>query len=126
MIGNFAANRGRPHWSDAVRSSLCLKQSTKTKIAQANDAPLRCPSPLALFPALWHAERRTVPLFPTQLFVTRTAPFLGQEDSMRAASAECRRGPAVREHPEWGELLLQAVNIPGVISDAYSRFWNYS
>ena len=35
-----------------------------------------------------------------------------------------RSGPAA--HPDWGELLVQAVNTPGVISDAYNRFWNYS
>lgn len=29
-------------------------------------------------------------------------------------------------HPEWAKLLEQAVSVPGVISDAYRRFWNYS
>lgn len=27
---------------------------------------------------------------------------------------------------DWAALLLDAVNKPGVISTAYSRFWNYS
>jgi hypothetical protein len=30
------------------------------------------------------------------------------------------------EHPDWAKLLIDAVNQPGVISAAYSRFWNYS
>jgi hypothetical protein len=29
-------------------------------------------------------------------------------------------------HPDWATLLAEAVNTPGVISQAYSRFWNYS
>ena len=45
---------------------------------------------------------------------------------MRAANAEGRPKAAAGEHPEWGELLVKAVNTPGVISDAYRRFWNYS
>src|SRR5436190_72268 len=49
----------------------------------------------------------------------------GQEDSMRAAKAKSVHSPA-REHPDWAELLVQAVNTPGVISSAYHRFWNYS
>src|SRR6185295_4470379 len=69
----------------------------------------------------------TEPFFRFQpVFVTRVAPFAGQEDSMRAANAEGRHRPAAGEHPDWGELLVKAVNTPGVISDAYSRFWNYS
>jgi antirestriction protein ArdC len=66
------------------------------------------------------------PTFSTQFFVTLTAPFSGQEDSMRAANATPHDTPAVREHPDWGELLIKAVNTPGVMSDAYRRFWNYS
>jgi antirestriction protein ArdC len=27
---------------------------------------------------------------------------------------------------DWAQLLVQAVNTPGVLSDAYQRFWNYS
>jgi antirestriction protein ArdC len=27
---------------------------------------------------------------------------------------------------DWSQLLVQAVNTPGVLSDAYQRFWNYS
>jgi hypothetical protein len=29
-------------------------------------------------------------------------------------------------HPDWTQILPAAVNTPGVISQAYSRFWNYS
>lgn len=29
-------------------------------------------------------------------------------------------------HPEWSQLLIDAVTKPGVVSNAYSRFWNYS
>ncbi len=29
-------------------------------------------------------------------------------------------------HPEWSQLLIDAVSKPGVISAAYSRFWHYS
>jgi antirestriction protein ArdC len=28
--------------------------------------------------------------------------------------------------PEWAQLLMDAVKIPGTISTAYTRFWNYS
>ena len=28
--------------------------------------------------------------------------------------------------PDWSQLLVDAVNTPGVVSDAYCRFWNYS
>jgi antirestriction protein ArdC len=46
---------------------------------------------------------------------------------MRAVSTRGRHEPAVRdEHPEWQDLLVQAVNTPGVIADAYRKFWNYS
>ena len=30
------------------------------------------------------------------------------------------------ERPDWSQLLVDAVNTPGVISDAYHRFWEYS
>ena len=36
------------------------------------------------------------------------------------------RAPKEAGHPDWNEILLNAVNTPGVISQAYSRFWNYS
>jgi hypothetical protein len=43
---------------------------------------------------------------------------------MRArATKKERAGPSV---PDWSALLLDAVTKPGVISDAYRRFWNYS
>lgn len=51
---------------------------------------------------------------------------------MRAVRREKRRPPAPQqkkashEHPNWEQLLVDAVNKPGIISDAYSRFWNYS
>jgi hypothetical protein len=28
--------------------------------------------------------------------------------------------------PKWAALLVEAVNKPGLIMDAYSAFWNYS
>ena len=34
--------------------------------------------------------------------------------------------PKEAGHPDWTQILLNAVNTPGVISQAYSRFWNYS
>ncbi|MBA3753786.1 MAG: DUF1738 domain-containing protein [Nitrospira sp.] len=45
---------------------------------------------------------------------------------MRASNATTARSPAAGEHPDWGELLVKAVTSPGVVSDAYRRFWNYS
>ena len=32
----------------------------------------------------------------------------------------------LREQPDWSTILVDAVNKPGIISTAYSRFWNYS
>src|ERR1039458_8096508 len=29
-------------------------------------------------------------------------------------------------HPDWATLLIDAVSKPGLISQAYTRFWNYS
>src|ERR1700722_12680458 len=40
---------------------------------------------------------------------------------MRASS-----DASVGRHPDWTQLLMNAVEQPGVISTAYSRFWNYS
>ena len=34
--------------------------------------------------------------------------------------------PADRSGPDWSQVLTDAVNKPGVISTAYSAFWNYS
>jgi hypothetical protein len=31
-----------------------------------------------------------------------------------------------RDHPHWDQLLIDALNQPGLISTAYTRFWNYS
>lgn len=45
---------------------------------------------------------------------------------MRTANGDRPRKPAAQEHPDWTELLVKAVNTPGVISTAYRRFWNYS
>ena len=45
------------------------------------------------------------------------------------ASETRERSPAAkasRDHPDWATLLANAANTPGVISQAYSRFWNYS
>jgi antirestriction protein ArdC len=43
------------------------------------------------------------------------------------ASRDARSGDAARAAPaEWSALLVEAVNKPGVISSAYSRFWEYS
>lgn len=36
------------------------------------------------------------------------------------------RGEQPLDHPDWSQLLVDAVNKPGVISSAYSAFWNYS
>ena len=36
------------------------------------------------------------------------------------------RGHSSRDRPDWAQLLVNAVNEPGTISAAYSRFWNYS
>jgi antirestriction protein ArdC len=38
---------------------------------------------------------------------------------MRASQTE-------RAGPDWAQVLVDAVNKPGVLSEAYSRFWNYS
>lgn len=32
----------------------------------------------------------------------------------------------VQSHPDWSQILINAVSQPGVISAAYSAFWNYS
>ena len=45
---------------------------------------------------------------------------------MRASSDPRRQKAGNREHPDWSELLVKAISAPGVISDAYQRFWNYS
>ncbi len=46
---------------------------------------------------------------------------------MRAEPDERHRhSPTPSEHPDWGELLVKAVATPGIISDAYHRFWNFS
>ena len=44
------------------------------------------------------------------------------------ASRDAPSGHAARAAPpaEWSALLVDAVNKPGVISSAYSRFWEYS
>jgi hypothetical protein len=34
--------------------------------------------------------------------------------------------PSSRQHPDWAKLLADAVEKPGVISECYRRFWNYS
>jgi hypothetical protein len=45
---------------------------------------------------------------------------------MRAAPIAQRSPPQPASHPDWSQLLVDAVNTPGVIAGAYSRFWNYS
>ena len=49
---------------------------------------------------------------------------------MRTAQIESQSQQNVssksKDHPDWAKLLTDAVNTPGVISTAYSRFWNYS
>jgi len=51
---------------------------------------------------------------------------------MRAAQAEKSsmqapdREPFQKHHPDWTQLLVDAVQKPGIISTAYSKFWNYS
>ena len=49
---------------------------------------------------------------------------------MRAAKTrepkEGGKHPTPAPHPEWSQLLIDAVDKPGVLSDAYRRFWNYS
>jgi hypothetical protein len=37
-----------------------------------------------------------------------------------------KKAAAAPVHPEWSQLLIDAVNKPGVMSTAYSRFWRYS
>ena len=37
-----------------------------------------------------------------------------------------RKKSASRAAPDWAQLLVDAVNKPGVLSSAYQRFWNYS
>ena len=46
-------------------------------------------------------------------------PSEGQEDDVRARNEHAHA-------PEWAQLLMDAVKIPGTISTAYTRFWNYS
>jgi hypothetical protein len=46
---------------------------------------------------------------------------------MRAAREKSSRHSSdSQKHSDWSELLVQAVNTPGIISDAYRRFWNFS
>jgi hypothetical protein len=42
----------------------------------------------------------------------------------KASRPACARKEA--GHPDWTQILLDAVNTPGVMSQAYIRFWNYS
>jgi hypothetical protein len=42
-----------------------------------------------------------------------------------SASIDAQRASA-RAVPDWSMLLTDAVNKPGVVSDAYRRFWHYS
>lgn len=37
-----------------------------------------------------------------------------------------QRQDDLRAQPEWSQLLIDAATKPGIISTAYSRFWNYS
>ena len=37
-----------------------------------------------------------------------------------------RKRPTEHRSPEWSQLLVDAVQKPGVLSSAYQRFWNYS
>ncbi len=41
---------------------------------------------------------------------------------MRSPSAPSKSAA----HPDWSQILTDAVNKPGVISTAYTAFWNYS
>jgi len=34
--------------------------------------------------------------------------------------------PVQNDRPDWARLLADAVNRPGLISEAYRRFWEYS
>jgi antirestriction factor ArdC-like protein len=51
---------------------------------------------------------------------------------MRAAQAKTVPEPPVTtarshpDHPDWSTLLADAVRTPGIVSQAYSRFWSYS
>ena len=60
-----------------------------------------------------------------------TAPHWGRRSAMRCSDEGCRRQrenppPTNPAHPEWSQLLIDAVAKPGIVSTAYSRFWNYS
>jgi len=37
-----------------------------------------------------------------------------------------RAGNAKRAAPDWAQVIVDAVKTPGILSSAYSRFWNYS
>lgn len=47
----------------------------------------------------------------------------GEEESVRASRSVVG---SKRDLPDWAQLLVEAVAKPGIISTAYSRFWNYS
>ena len=51
--------------------------------------------------------------------ISKQPPRTGQEDIMGTKRAKAKL-------PDWSQLLVDAVNTPGVISDAYHRFWEYS
>jgi antirestriction protein ArdC len=53
---------------------------------------------------------------------------MGQEVSMRASRIKTASDTNERggTHPEWSQLLVDAVTKPGMISSGYSKFWNYS
>lgn len=40
--------------------------------------------------------------------------------------SRCAHGETAKDRPDWARLLADAVSRPGVISSAYSAFWNYS
>jgi hypothetical protein len=43
-----------------------------------------------------------------------------------ASKQTSRKERSEPDRPDWSKLLVDAVNKPGIISQAYSRFWNYS
>jgi antirestriction protein ArdC len=49
---------------------------------------------------------------------------MGQEDNMRARRDSAPS--AEKPRPDWSQILIDAVAKPGIISNAYSTFWNYS
>jgi antirestriction protein ArdC len=64
--------------------------------------------------------------FLNPFLVIHTAPNRGKESVMPKTASRPHTVRKEPDPPDWKQILLGAVNKPGVISTAYRAFWNYS